>query len=185
MRNISFWITQQSNCFFNYVSLPLAVAGIIHTTPLSVLAGISSHGKNHWISSPVKLWDLRRDTSSHKVAVFVGLILHWEKVGGGTHQDASFAQSHYSPYSYLHPLGIWLLALGHLASPGVPQGYAAAIHPQDCWQGRLQSCLADQGSISCLCLCAARATVSCFQLTLHSFFSCGAKLVEFPKFVSH
>lgn len=53
--------------------------------------------------------------------MFVDLILHWEKVGGGTHPDASFAQSQYSPYSHPHPLGIWLLAYGCLAAPGVPQ----------------------------------------------------------------
>lgn len=128
MRNISFWITQQSNCFFNHVSLPSAVAGIIHTTPLSVLAGISSHGKNHWISSPVKLWDLRRDTSSHKVAVFVGLILHWEKVGGGNTSRCLICLVPLQPTLISPPLGDLVTGSWPPCLPWCPPGICCC-HP--------------------------------------------------------
>lgn len=111
------------------------LAGIIHTPPFNVLAEISSHDRNHWISSPIKLCNLWRNTSSGKVAMFVGLILHWEEVGGGTHPDTSFAQSQYSPYSHPHPSGIWLLALGHLDTPGVPQGLLLPSTPRSVGTG--------------------------------------------------
>lgn len=46
MRNIFFLVNSTEQLVsINHMSLPSAVAGIIHTTPFNVLAGISSRGR--------------------------------------------------------------------------------------------------------------------------------------------